>query len=121
MNNFSTDDDTSITLLHRVSQNQTEEAAWRDFVHRYGPRIHAWCRQWSLIDADADDVTQNVLLKLLVCMKTFVYDPSRSFRAWLKTVTHHAWRDYHDDQRRASQASADDMELDSLIHDDHVS
>jgi RNA polymerase sigma-70 factor (ECF subfamily) len=25
-------------------------------------------------------------------MKEFVYDPARSFRAWLKTVTHHAWR-----------------------------
>jgi RNA polymerase sigma-70 factor (ECF subfamily) len=43
--------------------------------------------------ADAADVTQAVLLKLAQGMRTFVYDPSRSFRAWLKTLTHHAWQD----------------------------
>jgi RNA polymerase sigma-70 factor (ECF subfamily) len=37
----------------------------------------------------------------------FTYDPSRSFRAWLKTVTHHAWRDFEDSRRQAQRAAAD--------------
>src|SRR5262249_34902958 len=37
----------------------------------------------------------------------FVYDPSGSFRAWLKTLTHHAWRDLVDERRRAGIASGD--------------
>jgi RNA polymerase sigma-70 factor (ECF subfamily) len=26
-------------------------------------------------------------------MPVFVYDPEKSFRGWLKTLTHHAWQD----------------------------
>jgi RNA polymerase sigma-70 factor (ECF subfamily) len=33
-------------------------------------------------------------LKLVAKLATFAYDPSRSFRAWLKTLTHNAWVDY---------------------------
>src|SRR5262249_15416038 len=36
----------------------------------------------------------------------FAYDPSRTFRGWLKTVAHHAWRDFADGRARA-QAAAD--------------
>ena len=52
-------------------------------------------------EADAQDVTQTVLLKLAEKMQTFVYDPSRSFRAWLKTVARHAWSDSWDSRDRA--------------------
>jgi len=85
---------TSATLLARLRQAPSDEAAWRRFTDCYGRRIYAWCRQWNLQEADAEDVTQNVLIKLAEKMKTFVYDPERSFRAWLKTVTRNAWSDY---------------------------
>ena len=51
-----------------------------EFMARYGPKIHAWCRRWGLQEADAQDVTQMVLLRLSVKVREFVYDPSRSFR-----------------------------------------
>src|SRR5262249_39927647 len=38
---------------------------------------------------------------------TFEYDPSLRFRAWLKTLTHHAWSDFVAAQKRAVQGSAD--------------
>jgi RNA polymerase sigma-70 factor (ECF subfamily) len=84
---------TSTTLLERLRQAPADQAAWAEFVGRYGHRIHGWCRQWGLQEADAQDVTQTVLLKLLRTMQTFRYDPAQRFRAWLKTVTHHAWQD----------------------------
>ncbi len=105
---------TSPTLLGRVCQNPADSASWSDFVHRYGPRIYRWCRQWHLTDADAQDVTQNVLLKLFTRLPSFAYDPKRSFRAWLKTVTHHAWRDYLDSLRRQGQGAADSIIYQSL-------
>jgi RNA polymerase sigma-70 factor (ECF subfamily) len=71
-----------------------DQAAWARFAERYGRKIYAWCRHWDLQPSDAEDVTQNVLLKLAEKMRTFEYDPARSFRAWLKTVTRHAWIDY---------------------------
>jgi RNA polymerase sigma-70 factor (ECF subfamily) len=85
---------TSITLLGRLKNDPKDRQAWSDFVQRYGRIIYGWCRHWNLQEADAEDVTQNVLLRLAEKMPTFVYDPSRSFRAWLKTLTHHAWSDF---------------------------
>ena len=35
-----------------------------------------------------------MLVKLFAALRKFQYDPSRSFRAWLKTVTQHAWSDF---------------------------
>jgi RNA polymerase sigma-70 factor (ECF subfamily) len=85
---------TNPTLLDRLRRDPANQAAWGEFVERYTPRIYSWCRRWDLQSADAEEVTQNVLLKLVGKMATFSYDPSRSFRGWLKTLTHHAWIDY---------------------------
>src|SRR5262249_49682883 len=73
------------TLLGRLRRDPTDQAAWGEFVERYSPQIYGWCRGWRLQDADAQDVTQEVLVILARRMATFDYDPARSFRAWLKT------------------------------------
>jgi RNA polymerase sigma-70 factor (ECF subfamily) len=85
---------TSATLLAKLRKVPADQAAWDQFVERYGRKVFAWCRQWNLQEADAEDITQAVLLKLSEKMQTFDYDPSKSFRAWLKTITRHAWSDY---------------------------
>jgi RNA polymerase sigma-70 factor (ECF subfamily) len=97
----SPDVQTSVTLLARLRQASQDQAAWNEFVERYGRKIYGWCRHWGLQEADAEDVTQDVLLKLAEKMKTFAYDASGSFRAWLKTLTHHAWQDYVQGRHRA--------------------
>jgi RNA polymerase sigma-70 factor (ECF subfamily) len=93
-----------VTLLARLRQEPTDEAAWDAFVERYGRRIYRWCRQWKLQDADAEDVTQEILSKLAQKLRDFQYDPSRSFRSWLKTVAHHAWRNFVDSRRGRAAA-----------------
>jgi RNA polymerase sigma factor (sigma-70 family) len=98
---------TSVTLLGRLRRVPNDQAAWNDFVARYRPQILKWCLRWRLQEADAEDVTQAVLLKLNGLMATFAYDPSRSFRGWLKTLTHHAWRDLVSDRRRVGKGSGD--------------
>jgi RNA polymerase sigma-70 factor (ECF subfamily) len=95
---------TSITLLTRLRQVPADQAAWAQFTQRYGRKIYAWCRQWDLQEADAEDVTQNVLLKLAEKMQTFQYDREGSFRAWLKTVARHAWSDYLSGRKAAVAA-----------------
>lgn len=97
---------TSTTLLGKLRELPTDQAAWTEFVERYGKKIYAWCRRWQLQAADADNVTQAVLLKLARAMQTFEYDPARSFRAWLKTLTFHAWQDLAS-QRRPLAAGGD--------------
>ncbi|MBP3956778.1 sigma-70 family RNA polymerase sigma factor [Gemmata sp. G18] len=86
---------TRASLLFRLQQAPDDPAAWDQFVARYGPQIAAWCRHWGLQEADAADVTQNVLLQLTQKLRDFYYDPSKRFRAWLKTLARHAWSDFY--------------------------
>jgi RNA polymerase sigma factor (sigma-70 family) len=99
--------DTSPTLLGKLRQDPSDQAAWARFVEHYGPQIYGWCRRWNLQDADAQDVSQNVLVRLSEKLRTFTYDPARSFRAWLKTLTHHAWSDFVTNSRKAGAGSGD--------------
>jgi RNA polymerase sigma-70 factor (ECF subfamily) len=47
-------------------------------------------------------------------MRDFTYDPARSFRAWLKTVTHHAWRDFAEGVNRPGVGTGDSGTLELL-------
>jgi RNA polymerase sigma factor (sigma-70 family) len=91
---------TSLTLLERVQKFPADAEAWDEFVRRYRPMIHTWCMKWGLQTSDADDVAQDVLVKLLSALRKFQYDPSGSFSAWLRTVTHHALSDFVTDSRK---------------------
>jgi RNA polymerase sigma-70 factor (ECF subfamily) len=104
---------TSVTLLARIRQVPADQAAWVQFTERYGRKIYAWCRQWNLQEADAEDVTQAVLMKLAEKMRTFEYDSTKSFRAWLKTVSRHAWSDFWS-SRKAVVAAGGSQALEIL-------
>jgi RNA polymerase sigma-70 factor (ECF subfamily) len=105
---------TRVTLLTQLRRDPSDQAGWDEFVERYGRHIYRWCRRWRLQDADAEDVTQDILVKLTRKLRAFAYDPSRSFRGWLKTVAHHAWRDF-EDRRRLPQPAAGDGQVEELM------
>src|SRR4051794_38746257 len=85
---------TRMSLLGRLRESNADQAAWSEFVAWYAPLIQGWCQRWKLQEADAQDVTQIVLVKLGDKMRTFQYDPARSFRGYLKTLAHYAWCDF---------------------------
>jgi RNA polymerase sigma-70 factor (ECF subfamily) len=98
---------TSASLLARLGQRETDQEAWSELVRRYGPLIRRWCRRWRLRGADAEEVTQTVLVKLADKMRGFRYDRSRSFRAYLKTLARYAWCDFLEARRRPGGGSGD--------------
>jgi RNA polymerase sigma-70 factor (ECF subfamily) len=103
------DSQTRASLLGRVAQSgETDQAAWSEFVAHYGPKVQQWCQRWGLQAADAEDVAQMVLMKLSVRMKDFGYNPSKSFRAWLKTVSYRAWLDFVESRKRTTTAAGGD-------------
>ena len=107
---------TSPTLLRRL-RNPNDAEAWSEFLDRYGPKIYRWCLQHRAQVPDAEDTTQNVLLRLFKCMARFDYDPEKGkFRGWLKTITNRAWIDYRNECDRAGQLSewTDDISGESL-------
>lgn len=62
--------------------------SWRTFVDIYAPLIYRWCRRHGPQDADAADLTQDVLAEVVRCIRSFEYQPQRGrFRDWLGTVT----------------------------------
>ena len=105
---------TRTTLLGRLRLDPGDQAAWTEFVQHYGRKIYRWCQRWDLQAADTEDVTQMVLLKLAQALRTFQYDPARSFRAWLKTLAHHAWSDFLESRARPGLGSGDSQALDTL-------
>ena len=108
---------TDVGMLSRLGQTPLDQAAWEAFVDRYGPRIHAWCRAWRLQEADAQDVTQAVLAKLVVQIRRFAYDPSQTFHGWLRTLVKRVCSDCVTDRRRSLGAiiPAGSGELDPLL------
>jgi RNA polymerase sigma factor (sigma-70 family) len=86
--------DTRPTLLARLLDPQPDPSSWAEFVRCYRQQIHKWCRAWGLQDTDAEDVTQSVLVRLLRKLRRFRYDPARSFRGWLRTVTYRVCQDW---------------------------
>jgi RNA polymerase sigma factor (sigma-70 family) len=106
---------TSPSLLGRLRQGAAAQEAWAEFVRRYGRQIYAWCRRFRLPEADAEEVTQNVLIKLAEKMRDFTYDPARSFRAYLKTLTRYAWCDFLEDRKRPDAGSGDSEVQQALL------
>jgi RNA polymerase sigma-70 factor (ECF subfamily) len=109
--------DTSFTLMMRVQQDPADGRAWAEFVERYQPMISSWCLKWGAQASDADDVTQQVLIKLLAAMKGFRHQAGSSFRGWLKTVTHNAWLDLIDSRRRSPERCSGSLDAIVDSHD----
>ena len=91
---------TSPSLLGRLRNSPNDQSAWNEFVNRYQPRLLAWCRRWGLQDSDAQEVSQNVMIRLASKLRVLSYDPSLSFRGWLYTIVRDAWSDFVSDQRK---------------------
>src|SRR5262249_24828175 len=71
---------TRASLLVRLRDPQDEEA-WTQFVQRYAPVVYGYARKQGLQDADAADLTQDVLRAVVGAVGRLEYDPARgSFR-----------------------------------------
>ena len=77
---------TRSSLLLRIRDAQ-DDFAWGEFVEIYSPLVYGFARKQGLQDADAIDVTQDVLRIVSRTIGRLDYDPLRgSFRGWLFTI-----------------------------------
>jgi RNA polymerase sigma factor (sigma-70 family) len=100
---------TSLTLLAALRRG----LRWEEFVALYGQQVLLWCRhRFSLQEADAEDVRQELLIKVWKYLGS--YDPARGrFRNWLFRCTSHALSDLR--QRHSKENGATDQDsLDNL-------
>ena len=71
------------SLLSRV-RDPGDHDAWREFEARYGELLLRYARRRGLMESDAEDVRQVVLLDLSRSLRRFQYSPERGrFRDYL--------------------------------------
>ena len=82
------------SLLVRI-RDAGDPEAWRQFVDVYAPLVYQFGRRRGLQDADAADLTQEVMQAVSGASRRLVYDPQRgTFRAWLYTIARNKLRNF---------------------------
>ncbi len=106
---------TRASLLVRI-RDPHDADAWSRFVSIYAPLVYGFARRRGLQDADAADLTQEVLRALNTSSPRFKYDPARgTFRGWLFTVTRNKLNTFLSKRRRqASQETSLDGQSEVL-------
>ncbi len=98
-------DRTPLSLLERLRQPASQESRqqdWQRFIDLYAPLVYATVRRRGLSKQDAEDVVQDVFMKLVGELPRFQYDPNKRFRGWLWTVVRNCLADRR--RRRADAA-----------------
>jgi RNA polymerase sigma factor (sigma-70 family) len=95
------------SLLLRI-RRKDDHAAWAEFVEIYAPLIHGYCRRRGLQEADAANLTQDILSKVMNHAERFEYDTARGrFRGWLLTLTRNRINDHFSGLKRQTRGSGD--------------
>ena len=82
--------ETRASLLIRL-KDRADQTAWTEFVEIYQPVIRRLALRRGMQTADAEDVTQQVLLAISKAIRRWEVDPQRGkFRTWLHRVAHNA-------------------------------
>lgn len=76
------------TLLERL-RDGSDLVAWEEFFGRYWSLIFAFARHRGCSEHTAEEVVQDVMLKVFEQKDLFRYDPTRGrFRSWLGTLVY---------------------------------
>ena len=98
------------SAVHDIQSDGDDDTAWVRLVYRYQSQITLWCRKLGLQLADAENVTQEVLVRLT--RKIHLYDPKKApFATWLRRVTVHVARNYVRKQTKAATGSGDTSQM----------
>jgi RNA polymerase sigma-70 factor (ECF subfamily) len=92
---------TSPTLLDRL-RHDGHAQAWERFVRLYTPLLLGWARRQGFQEADAADLVQDVIVKLIRELPAYERAAGQSFRGWLFRVATNQCRDFR--RRRATRA-----------------
>jgi RNA polymerase sigma-70 factor (ECF subfamily) len=87
--------ETKPSLLIRV-RDPLDAEAWRTFVTLYAPLVYRFGRRRGLQDADAADLTQEVMGEVARAIRSFEYQPERGrFRDWLFLIARRRLMRFH--------------------------
>ena len=97
--------ETRASLLARA-RNPHDGVAWRQLTEVYQPIVYRYCLRRGLQDADAADLTQEVMRSVAHALRDFSYDAARGrFRNWLFTVTRSRLNNFFERRNRQELGS----------------
>src|SRR5215471_10727592 len=105
--------ETSISLLERLAGAPTDDD-WRRLHDLYQPLLRAWMARAGVPTADADDLSQEVLLVVVREIADFDRRRPGAFRSWLRTILVHRLRDFFRSARYRPIATGDSAFLEQL-------
>ena len=81
---------TNVSLIARV-RDRSDVESWREFYEFYAPLLMRYLRRLGLNENAANDVAQDVFVRLLQILPTFKFDTNRGrFRTYLWKLTYTA-------------------------------
>ena len=108
------DGSTSPTLLSKVADWE-DHPAWVRFRDTYDPRLRCYCRGYGLDTHSIDEICQRIWFELAGRMRTFEYDPSGSFRGWLRRLCQSRVLNYLHERRAHTLFSLDHREDEPVV------
>ena len=107
---------TSVSLLDRLKLAGPDASDWNRLQGIYQPLIRRWLGRVPGLDAEADDLAQEVFIVVIRELPSFERRREGSFRAWLRQVTVNKVRTARRRRHRRAVAGLDPADgfLDSL-------
>lgn len=99
---------TSVSLLVRLRQDD-QPAAWERFVKLYYTMLLSWAKKQGLQEADAADLVQELLVKLIRLLPSYNRGEGQSFRGWLFQVCRNQCRDFRRRKSTGALPGADGL------------
>lgn len=76
--------------LQAALRSPEDREAWEQFVITYRPVFYRMARRRGLQDADAQDVSQQVLIRISEAINRYEPAPGTRFRHWLRRIANNA-------------------------------
>jgi RNA polymerase sigma factor (sigma-70 family) len=104
------------SLLVRL-RDAHDGPAWAEFVEIYAPLVYRFVRKRGLQDADAADLTQDVMGAVAKAIQGLDYETGRgSFRGWLFTIARNRLRNFIT-RRKPGDCGAGDTDAVRMLQD----
>lgn len=103
------------TLIQRVKKGQDEQS-WDEFLRIYRPFIYSIIHNMNISESDADDIVQQVLMRLLKYLPRLKDSPDKRFRSWLSTVTANCVKDFARERLKEAECLQEVVKDESLSY-----
>jgi RNA polymerase sigma-70 factor (ECF subfamily) len=115
------DSNTRETLLESLREG-SDPLVWDEFFRRYWPLIYSYARQGGCSEHTAEEIVQDVMLKVFEQKEVYQYDPARGrFRDWLRRLARNKLAEHRRRPAQRVRGRGGDSGIETAEADDEAS